>query len=113
MIRRLDHRHKIRFTDISAPDFDPNAYGTTRERLMDEIHARLPDGTWIIGVEVFRRLYSAIGCRWLVLPTRLPGISHFLEMTYRVFAKNRLKLTGRCQENGVCEIPPPMKEVRS
>ena len=29
--------------------------------LMDRIHARLPDGTIIDGVEVFRRLYAAVG----------------------------------------------------
>lgn len=113
MIRRLDRRYRVLFTDIAAPQFDPDAYGKTMNQLMDEIHALLPDGTWVTGVEVFRRLYSAIGCRWLVLPTRLPGISHFLDLTYRVFAKNRLKLTGRCQKNGVCEMAPHTKEVQS
>ncbi|QDT41859.1 hypothetical protein Pan241w_19270 [Gimesia alba] len=113
MIRRLDRRHRILFTDISEPEFDIKIYGKSMDQLMEEIHARLPDGTWVTGVEVFRRLYSAIGCRWLVLPTRLPGISHFLDLTYRVFAKNRLKLTGRCHSNGACEMSPQSKEVRT
>ncbi|WP_339733460.1 DUF393 domain-containing protein [uncultured Gimesia sp.] len=112
MIRRLDRRHKVIFTDISAPQFELDAYGKSREQLMEEIHARLPDGTWVTGVEVFRKLYSAIGFSWLVFPTRLPGVSHFLDLAYRVFAKNRLKLTGRCHGNSSCEISSQTKEVR-
>jgi predicted DCC family thiol-disulfide oxidoreductase YuxK len=104
LLRRWDRRQRIRFTDIDAEAFDPAAVGKTREELMAEIHARLPDGSVISGVEVFRRLYSAVGFRWLVAPTRLPGISCLLNVAYRVFARNRLKLTGRCSD-GACAIP--------
>ncbi len=75
------------------------------EELMAKMHGRLPDGTWIEGVEVFRRLYSAVGLGPLVALSRIPGISHLADLGYRVFAKNRLRLTGRCQD-GACEIPP-------
>ena len=34
--------------------------------------------------------------RPLVWLTRLPGLSHTLDLGYRLFARNRLKLTGRC-----------------
>ena len=104
LLRRWDRRQRIRFTDIAAPDFRADALGTTYDDLMARIHGRLPDGTWIEGVEVFRKLYSAVGFRWLVAPTRLPVISHVLDWGYRMFAKNRLKLTGRC-ERGVCQLP--------
>ena len=75
---------------------------------MDEIHGRLPGengnpNRWIIGVEVFRQLYAAVGFGWLVWPTRLPGISHTLDLGYRVFAKHRLRLTGRCTKE-TCEV---------
>ena len=70
---------------------------------MDEIHGRLPDGQWITGVEVFRRLYAAVGLGPLVSLTRLPGISHGLEAGYQVFAKNRLRLTGRCDPSS-CNV---------
>lgn len=70
---------------------------------MDEIQGRLPDGSWIIGVEVFRRLYAAVGLGPLVALTRLLGVSHGLDLGYRVFAKNRLRLTGRCNA-GTCEV---------
>jgi predicted DCC family thiol-disulfide oxidoreductase YuxK len=72
---------------------------------MREIKGRLPDGTWITGVEVFRRLYGAVGFRWLIPFTRLPGIRQLLDVGYRVFAKNRLRLTGRC--TNACRIDHP------
>ena len=36
--------------------------------------------------------------------SRWPGISHLLEFGDQVFAKNRLKLTGRCA-TGTCDLP--------
>jgi len=65
---------------------------------MAQIHGRLPDGTWIRGVEVFRRLYSAVGWGWLVAVTRWPGIAQLMELGYRIFTRNRLRLTGRCTD---------------
>ena len=100
-LRRRDRHRRIQFTDIAAVDFDSLSYGKTMDALMAEIHARLPDGRWITGVEVFRRLYSAIGLGPLVAVTRLPGLSQALDVAYRVFAKNRLRFTRRC-EDGVC-----------
>lgn len=103
MLRFLDRKDRIQFTDIAAPDFNAAEYKKTTVQFMDEIHGRLPDGRWIIGVEVFRQLYAAVGFRLLVWPTRLPGVSHALHFGYRAFAKNRLRLTGRCT-NQTCEV---------
>ena len=74
MLRRLDRKQRIRFTNIAAAEFEAGDYGLTQDELMAEIHARLPDGAWIRGVEVFRRIYSALGWGdrgWRL--TRLPG----------------------------------------
>jgi hypothetical protein len=70
---------------------------------MARIHARLPDGTLVEGVEVFRRLYAAVGFRPLVAITRLPGVAQLLELAYVLFARNRLRLTGRCTADA-CEL---------
>ncbi len=95
-LRRRDQHGRILFTDIASPDFDADAAGVPYERLMDEIHGRLPDGRWVRGVEVFRRLYAAVGWRQLAALSRWSGISQALDLAYRVFASNRLRLTGRC-----------------
>lgn len=104
MLRWLDKRDRVTFTDISEAGFDATPLGTSWEALMAEIHGRTGDGRWVKGVEVFRQLYSAVGFSWLVPVTRIPGISHLLDAGYVVFAKNRLRLTGRCSE-GTCRAP--------
>jgi predicted DCC family thiol-disulfide oxidoreductase YuxK len=95
-LRRRDRRRVIHFTDIDAADFRSPPGGPDRAAMMARIHGRLPDGAWIEGVEVFRRLYSAIGFGTLVSLTRLPGVTHVLDWAYAVFARNRRRLSGRC-----------------
>lgn len=103
LLKWLDRNDRIQFTDIAASDFKAQDFKKTQVQFMDEIHGRLPDGQWIIGVEVFRQLYAAVGLGLLVWPTRLPGISHALNFGYEVFAKNRLRFTGRCTKES-CDI---------
>lgn len=104
LLGRLDRQNRIRFTNIAAPDFVAADYGKSQEEFMAEMHGRLPDCTWVSGVEVFRRLYSAVGLRPIVWLTRLPVISHLLDLGYAVFARHRLRLTGRCTDQ--CEVVP-------
>lgn len=106
LLRRLDLRGRIEFTDIAAPGFEAPPDRTQAE-LMGSIHARLPDGAWVDGVETFRRIYAALGLGPLVALTRLPGLSHGLDAAYRLFAKNRLRLTGRGCEGDVCAVSRP------
>ncbi len=108
MLRRMDRSGAIRFTDIADPAFDPASVApdVDRSALMARIHGRRADGTLVTGVDVFRELYAAVGFPRLVAMTRWPGIAHVLELGYRVFAKNRLWLTGRsadqCTADGRC-----------
>jgi predicted DCC family thiol-disulfide oxidoreductase YuxK len=104
MLKRWDRKGRIRFTDIAARDFSAAALGKSYDELMARIHGRLPDGTWIEGVEVFRRLYAAVGLGLIVGITRWPGISQLFDLGYRVFARNRLRFTGRCHD-GACTVP--------
>ncbi len=107
MLQRKDRAARIQATDIAAPDFDATVYGTTQAELMARIRGRRADGTWIEGVEVFRQLYAAIGWRRIVAVSRLPLISHLLRAGYTLFARNRLRLTGRCAPDGSCALPAP------
>ena len=100
MLRKRDRNGRVRFTDLTTIDPERDADGRSYEELMDRIQARLPDGRWIEGVEVFRHLYQAAGFGALVGLSRLPGVSHALDASYRVFAKNRLRWTGRCEDEG-------------
>ena len=105
MLQRLDRLNRILFTDIAAPDFDAASTGVTWKAMMERIHGRLPNGTLIEGVDVFRHLYAAVGFSVIVSITRLPGISHLLDFAYSTFARNRLRLTGRCMGEA-CSTQP-------
>lgn len=105
LLRRLDRASRIRFTDIAAPAFDRTSVPVSFEALMSEIHGRRASGEWIQGVEVFRALYSAVGVGRLVAPTRWPVVRQALDVAYKLFAKNRLRMTGRCHD-GLCEVTP-------
>lgn len=107
-LRRLDRgRGEIRFVDIASDGFDASSYGKTQADFMARIHARLGDGTWAEGMEVFRRAYAAVGLGWLLAPTGWPGLQGLSDAAYRLFARNRLRVTGRhsCAD-GHCEAPP-------
>ncbi len=99
MLRRWDQQGRILFTDIDASTFQAEKVGKSYEELMAKMHARLPDGTWLQEVEVFRRLYEAVGFRRLTALSRLPVLSQLLDIGYWLFAKNRLRLTGRCSSH--------------
>jgi len=105
LLERMDRgRGRIACTDISALDFDAKEHGLERADLMARIHAVLPDGSIVEGVEVFRRAYQAVGWGWLLAPTRWPLLRGAADAAYRMFARNRLRWTGRkhaCEE-GVC-----------
>lgn len=104
LLRRLDRKGRVWFTDIAGPEFDAASWGSTQQSLMDRIHGRMPDGRWIEGVEVFRQLYRAVGLGPLAWFMGLPGVAQLLDWSYRVFAKNRLRWTGRCDEIS-CPVP--------
>ena len=111
-LRRRDRRGAIEFVDIAAPAFDAAAAGRDRDRLMAEMHVRLPDGRWATGVEAFRQIYARVGFGWLVPITRLPGLKQLLDAAYRVFARNRRRWTGRCaDEGGACGVAPPSERA--
>jgi predicted DCC family thiol-disulfide oxidoreductase YuxK len=103
LLRRWDTESHIRFTDIAGSEFDARSVGVAWSTLMASIHGRLADGTLVEGVEVFRRLYAAVGFSKLVALSRLPGISAAADLGYHIFAKNRLRLSGRCTDQG-CSV---------
>lgn len=105
LLRSWDQRRqrRIKFTDIHDASFVASDVGKSYDELMAQMHGRLTDGTWVTGVEVFRRMYAAVGLGPLVWISRWPVIRQVLDMGYVIFARNRLWITGRC-ESGTCSI---------
>jgi predicted DCC family thiol-disulfide oxidoreductase YuxK len=105
LLRKLDEKNRrIRFTDIQGAGFSAESLGLTFADVMRRIHGRLPTGELIEGPEVFRRLYTAVGFKRAVAVSRWPGFSQLVDAGYALFAKNRLRLTGRCTDE-VCNMP--------
>lgn len=97
-LKRRDRRAALAFDDISQPSFDAQHYGLTDKEVTGALHAVLPDGRIVRGVDAIREAYTAVGYGWLVLPTRWPILHWTCDRLYRIFARNRLwigRLFGR------------------
>ena len=95
-LRKRDIEGKIRFTDLNDPNYDPREHGNVKfSEGMRKIRAVLPDNTVVSGVEVFRRVYSAIGLGWMFEMTNVPIIGRVADAMYDIWAENRLRITGR------------------
>ncbi len=104
-LERLDGgRGRIQLEDLSSPDFDPSKYGLDQATVEARIHGVLPDGTVVEGVEVFLRAYSAVDVTWIASLSEWRGVRWLLDRLYLVFAKNRLRITGRTPNQ--CTISP-------
>jgi predicted DCC family thiol-disulfide oxidoreductase YuxK len=80
---------QLRFVDISVPLFDPTPYGATLAAMNGLIHAQRPDGSLVVGVEVFRLAYGAVGLGHLTAPTAWPALKPLVDAAYAVFARHR------------------------
>ncbi|AYQ43389.1 thiol-disulfide oxidoreductase [Burkholderia aenigmatica] len=91
-IKRLgarDARQRLAFVDIAAPGFDPAPLGVDLPALNRELHARLPDGRMLTGVDRILAAHALTGHRWLVRLLRVPVVRRVLAPLYRRLAHNR------------------------
>ena len=109
MLQKIDRKGgRVRYTDIAKPEFNAlEQTGLSFDDLMAEIHGRLPSGEVVVGMDVFRNLYGAVGWGFVMAPTGWPGLRVFFDFAYRLFARNRLRLTGRCSSGEGCDVAQP------
>ncbi|MDM9383838.1 DUF393 domain-containing protein [Chlorogloeopsis sp. ULAP01] len=94
--RRDAGRGLVAFVDIADENYTPEEHGGIDfATAMGRIHGILPDGSVIKNVEVFRRVYEALGMGWVYAATRWPVIGPIVDKLYGVWADWRLALTGR------------------
>ncbi|XP_076022733.1 uncharacterized protein LOC143013126 [Genypterus blacodes] len=97
---------KVDFVDISLPGYDGNQYnGVSYEMAMEEMHVIDDQNEVHRGIPAFAAMYSAVGLGWLGRSMMWPPVRPLLDKSYAIFAKNRLKWTGRGDEctTGRCE----------
>jgi predicted DCC family thiol-disulfide oxidoreductase YuxK len=96
LTRKDSGRGIVAFVDIADLDYNPLEHGGVEfAEAMGRIHAVLPDGTVIRDVEVFRRVYDALGMGWVYAATKWPVIRPVVDKLYQLWANWRLPLTGR------------------
>lgn len=98
--------NRVDFIDISLPGYDGANYsGVSYEMAMEEMHVIDEKNTVHRGVPAFSVMYSAVGLGWLGRLLMWPPIRPLMVKSYDIFARNRLKWTGRGSEctNGRCE----------
>ncbi|XP_058620500.1 uncharacterized protein LOC131532672 [Onychostoma macrolepis] len=87
---------KVDFVDISLPEYDGRKYeGVSYEMAMEEMTVIDEKNKIHRGVPAFTVMYSAVGLGWLGTFISLPLFRPIMERAYGVFARNRLKWTGR------------------
>ena len=97
-LRLLDRKQgRITIIDITASDFHKEDYSVDKTPLMSSIHAKLPDGRILEGIEAFRHVYEEMGFGWMLAPTNWPVLGEVIDKVYRWFARNRYALSFRKQ----------------
>ena len=95
-LKKRDTHGKVKFTDIADLTYIPAENGdVSYERGMEKIHAVTHTGEVIVGMEVFRKVYQAVGLGWVWSFTQLPGFRVVFDRFYDVWAGWRMKITGR------------------
>jgi predicted DCC family thiol-disulfide oxidoreductase YuxK len=108
--RRKEQEGRLAFVDVSAPEFDPAAYGIALEAFMYEMHAIDRENRVYRGVEAFRAIWQAFPASTLygllgALVT-LPGINLLARLAYWSFARIRRflpKSRDACRD-GTCGL---------
>ncbi|KAF6715973.1 uncharacterized protein FQA47_007318 [Oryzias melastigma] len=97
---------KVDFIDIAKPDYDAAKYkNVSYEMAMEEMHVIDEKDEVHSGVPAFAVMYSAVGLNRLARLMMWSPVRPFMDKSYAVFARNRLKWTGRGDEctTGRCE----------
>ena len=112
--KSIDRAGAVNWVDCHADPSVLAPYGVTYEQAMARIHAaeRTPEGgeRLLSGVDAFMAVWRRLPY-WSVLPPLLaaaPGALPVAEAAYKVWARARLRITGRALGEGTaCKIDDP------
>lgn len=92
-LKQLDRQQKLDFVDIQTPSFTQNYPQLNWSALNARIHAQLPNGRLISGLDVTYLAWQLVGKGWVYAPTRWPVIRWFADYAYVIFARHRYTLS--------------------
>lgn len=81
--------------------------GMTEEELLQDLRLLLADGTLVSGADVYRHATKRIWWAWPVYGVAVtPGLRRCFDAVYRMFARNRHRVSQACGLPGGNESPP-------
>jgi len=113
VFRKRNPQNRLRFVDISAPDFSALDYGKTQEELMEKLHVLDKEGRFVTGIDAFMVIWQAYPSgsvyRLLSAFVGFPGINLLSRCGYTLFARNRHLLPKRKKQcpDGSCQVKDP------
>jgi predicted DCC family thiol-disulfide oxidoreductase YuxK len=104
ILRRRDGgRGAIRFVDIDDPLYEPAAFqGISYREAMGRVHGITADARVLRDLAVFQEAYRLVGLGWIYAPIDWPVIAPLAQVVYRLWARLRLRLTGRPDLDTLC-----------
>ena len=93
-LARGDRDGRLRFVDISVPNFDSSGYGVSLDDMMALMHAVKADGRILVGIDALHAAYDAVGFGWIWAPARWPLLKPLAEWLYARFARYRRGISG-------------------
>lgn len=93
-LARWDTHARLAFADISEPGFDPAHLGAGMDQLNAEMFSQRADGTVLKGTASMLAAYTLAGRGYLVWPLRVPLLRTLLAWLYRLFARNRYRMSA-------------------
>lgn len=104
LLRRFDPTGRLRFLSLHEPSVAVEFPELERDDLMREMVVVDRSGRTRAGAEAVRYLSRRLPLLWpLALPLHVPGSLPVWNWLYRLVARNRYRLAGRCDE-GTCHL---------
>ena len=90
-----DRDGRIEWIDIAAENFRAEETGIACERLWREIHVSTAEGEVLSGLDALVMIWKQFPRKpiWYYL-ARIPGCAWFMRQGYRLFAKNRHRISA-------------------
>ena len=101
MYRKLDRDGAIRWHDVSESDGDLGADRVSQADALTVLHARLPDGRLVKGVDAFIAVWDRLpGFKTFARVARWKPVTWMLEKGYAWYAPRRKRLTRMLEPTG-------------
>jgi len=102
-MKRLDKTKRVNWVDISKDQAALDAAGLTYHQTMDRIHVQDANQVMQTGVKGFLAVWEHLPYfrRMVPIVERTPFLMPLMEWCYVLFAKYRLKLTGKTMVNAI------------